>query len=135
MQKEVKNSLNELAIFDDVVKIYDAEYINKIRQTIEKISEIHAADINLYDLEGNLKVSSLPLPYNKGVVSTKMNPLAYYHLNKLKEIQFFTEENIGKLNFVSNYVPVIDDSGREYAYLSIPYFTSESELKKEISNF
>jgi nitrogen fixation/metabolism regulation signal transduction histidine kinase len=89
----------------------------------------------LYDLEGNLKVSSLPLPYNKGLISKKMNPLAYYHLNELKKIQFFTEEHIGNLNFVSNYIPVLDETGKEYAYLNIPYFTSQSELKKEISNF
>ena len=83
MGNEAKTSLNELAIFDDVVKIYDQAYVKKLEQTIEKISAIHAADINLYDLEGNLKVSSLPLPYSKGILSTKMNPTAFYHLNKL----------------------------------------------------
>ncbi len=135
MGNEAKTSLNELAIFDDVVKIYDQAYVKKLEQTIEKISAIHAADINLYDLEGNLKVSSLPLPYSKGIFSTKMNPTAFYHLNKLNQIQYFGKESIGKLNFVSNYVPVLDDAGAAYAYLNIPYFTSQTELKKEISNF
>jgi two-component system nitrogen regulation sensor histidine kinase NtrY len=135
MANELRTSLNELAVFDDVVKIYDEQYVKKLQQTIEKIAEIHTADINVYDLDGNLKVSSLPLPYNKGLISKKMNPLAYYHLNDLKEIQFFTEEHIGNLNFVSNYIPVLDETGKEYAYLNIPYFTSQSELKKEISNF
>jgi nitrogen fixation/metabolism regulation signal transduction histidine kinase len=79
--------------------------------------------------------SSLPLPYTKGVISKKMDPVAYYHLSKKKEVQFFREEQIGKLSFVSNYVPVIDAAGREYAYLNIPYFTSESKLQEEISNF
>ena len=64
-----------------------------------------------------------------------MDPTAYYHLNTKKEVQFFKEEKIGKLNFVSNYVPVIDATGREYAYLNIPYFTSESKLQEEIANF
>ncbi|MBK7307562.1 MAG: GHKL domain-containing protein [Chitinophagaceae bacterium] len=50
-------------------------------------------------------------------------------------MQFFKEEQIGKLNFVSNYVPVIDAAGREYAYLNIPYFTSQSKLQEEIANF
>ena len=50
-------------------------------------------------------------------------------------VQYFKEEKIGKLNFISNYVPVIDGSGREYAYLNIPYFTSESKLQEEIANF
>ena len=135
MENEVRTSLSELSVFDDVVKIYDEGFKKELEKTIIKISEIHVADINLYDLEGNLRVSSLPLPYNKGIVSTKMDPVAYYHLNKQKEVQYFKEEKIGTLEFVSNYVPVIDETGREYAYLNIPYFTSQSKLKLEIANF
>ena len=135
MENEVRNSLSDLSVFDDVVKIYDEGYKKTLEKTILKISEIHATDINLYDLEGNLRVSSLPLPYNKGIVSVKMDPIAYYHLRQQKEVQYFKEEQIGGLKFVSNYVPVIDESGREYAYLNIPYFTSQSKLKLEIANF
>ena len=125
----------EVDFFDDVVKVYDEAYREKLERLIDKVSEIHAVDVNLYDLDGNLRVSSLPLPYNKGIISTRMDPVAYYHLNKQKEVQYFKEEKIGKLSFVSNYVPVIDGNGREYAYLNIPYFTSESKLQEEIANF
>ncbi len=135
MENEVRISLSELSIFDDVVKVYDEAYREKLVKTIDRISEIHAVDVNLYDLEGNLKVSSLPLPYKQGIISTKMDPMAFFHLNKRKEVQYFKEEKIGQLNFVSNYVPVIDRTGREYAYLNIPYFTSESKLQEEIANF
>lgn len=135
MENEVRTSLTELAMFDDVVKVYDEAYRAKLEKVIVRISEIHDADVNLYDNEGNLKVSSLPLPYNKGIVSDKMDPVAYYHLNRQREVQYFKDEKIGKLNFVSNYVPVIDETGREYAYLNIPYFTSQGKLRQEISNF
>ena len=118
-----------------ILKFYDDANLPKLEQTISRITEVYAVDVNIYDLEGNLKVSSLPLPYNKGIVSNKMNPMAYYHLHKLKEIQFFKEESIGGLNYLSNYVPIIDESGKEYAYLNIPYFTSQSKLRQEISNF
>jgi signal transduction histidine kinase len=135
MQNEVRNSLSDLTVFDDVIKLYDLAYRDKLEQTISKISEVHAVDINLYDLDGNLKVSSLPLPYNKGIVSNLMDPEAYYHLNTLKEIQFFKDEKIGTLEYLSNYVPVLDESGHQYAYLNIPYFTSQTKLRQEISNF
>lgn len=135
MENEVRGSLSELAVFNEVVKVNDKTYRERLEKIIDKISEIHAVDVNLYDLDGNLQVSSLPLPYIKGVISKKMDPTAYYHLNTKKEVQFFKEEKIGKLNFISNYVPVIDATGREYAYLNIPYFTSESKLQEEIANF
>lgn len=135
MENEVRNSLSDLSVFDDVLTVYDPAYKDKLDKIIARVSEIHAADINLYDLEGNLRASSLPLPYNKGIVSTRMDPMAYFHLNQMKQVQYFKKENIGKLDFVSNYIPVIDESGREYVYLNIPYFTSQSKLKQEIANF
>lgn len=135
MQNEIRNSLTDLIVFDDVIKVYDEGYREKLDQTISRISEIHAVDINLYDLDGNLRASSLPLPYKKGIVSSKMDPIAFYHLSDLKEIQFFKEETIGSLKYLSNYVPVIDETGREYAFLNIPYFTSQTKLRQEISNF
>lgn len=114
--------------------------IDKVDQQFEEksllnIAEIHGVDVNIYDLNGNLKISSLPLPYIKGIVSTKMEPVAYLHLNTQKEVQFFQEEHIGNLKFLSSYVPVSDSVGNTYAYLNIPYFTSESNLQQEIANF
>ncbi len=135
MENEVRNSLTEMAMPDSALKIYDNGYRQMLEQTISKISELNAVDVNIYDIDGNLQVSSLPLPYNKGIVSSKMDPLAYYHLNQLKEIQYFQQETIGKLQYLSNYVPVIDKSGNAFAYLNIPYFTSQTKLRQEISNF
>ena len=135
MEREVKNTIvvngNTIDSVNSPIQVADKQ----LEQAVQKISDIHGLDINLYDLEGNLRISSLPLPYKKGILSTKMDPVAYYHMNNKKEIQYFQKENIGKLNFVSNYIPVIDAEGNNYAYLNIPYFTSENILKQEISNF
>jgi two-component system, NtrC family, nitrogen regulation sensor histidine kinase NtrY len=135
MENEVHGSLAEMSQTGNEIKPGDEAFREKLEKVIDKISEIHAVDVNLYNLDGNLLVSSLPLPYKKGLISTKMDPVAYYHLNNKKEVQFFKDEQIGKLRFISNYVPVIDATGREYAYLNIPYFTSQSNLKEEIANF
>lgn len=135
MQNEVRNSISDLIMFEDDLKISDETFKSSLEKTIARISEVHAVDVNIYDLNGNLQVSSLPLPYNKGIVGNKMDPVAFYHLNQLREIQFFKEEAIGSLSYLSNYVPVIDENGKEYVYLNIPYFTSQSKLRQEISNF
>lgn len=135
MENEVKKSINNGWRIDDTLNTADKRYQDNLESIINKISEIHGIDVNLYDLQGNLNVSSLPLPYIKGVLSTKMEPRAYFHLNHKKEVQYFQKERIGELHYVSNYVPVIDAAGNNYAYLNIPYFTSESNLKNEISNF
>jgi len=108
---------------------------SNLDEIVNKVSEIHGIDVNLYDLDGNLSVSSLPLPYIKGVLSTKMDPMAFFHMNHNREVQYFQKESIGGISYVSDYIPGIDAAGNYYAYLNIPYFTSEANLKNEISNF
>ena len=135
MQNEVKNSFSANWLISDTLSMNDDKNSKAIESSINRISEIHGVDVNIYTLNGDLKVSSLPLPYVKGIVSKKMEPAAFYHLAIQKEVQFFQKEHIGKLQFLSSYVPVIDSAGNEYAYLNVPYFTSQSKLRDEISNF
>ncbi len=118
--------------------IFDNKNVNQsdsLEKIVELLSKVHRQEINLYTLDGDLKASSLSLPYMKGIVSTKIDPLAYFHLHGGNEIQYYQKEKIGSLDFVSDYIPVTKKDGEEIAYLNIPYFTSETNLKEEISSF
>ncbi|MEP6926374.1 MAG: ATP-binding protein, partial [Ginsengibacter sp.] len=135
MENEIRNSIDTISVAQTRLINFDSLPEEKLEEIINKVAGINAADINLYDLNGNLKVSSLPLPYKKGIVSEKMEPIAFFHLSILKDVQFFQEQQIGTLGYLSNYVPVRDEKGKEYAYLNIPYFESQNNLQDEISNF
>ncbi|MEP6949862.1 MAG: ATP-binding protein [Ginsengibacter sp.] len=135
MENEIRNSIDTISMSEIRSINFDSLPNGKLEEIINKVAGIHAADINLYDLNGDLKVSSLPLPYKKGIVSEKMEPVAFFHLSKLKDVQFFQEQQIGSLEYLSNYVPVRNEKGKEYAYLNIPYFESQNNLQDEISNF
>ena len=135
MENELRGAIDTVSVSQFRLNNLDNVSHNKLEEVINKVSSIHAADINLYNLNGDLKVSSLPLPYEKGIVSEKMDPIAYYHLSRLNDVQFFQEQKIGSLVYLSNYLPVRDETGNEYAYLNIPYFESQNKLQDEISNF
>ncbi|MGN6601413.1 MAG: ATP-binding protein [Ginsengibacter sp.] len=135
MENELRNSIDTMPLNNYALVNFDSLSDSKLAKTINKISNINATDLNVYDLNGKLKVSSVPLPYNKGIVSEKMDPVAFYHLSKLKDVQFFQEQNIGSLQYLNDYVPVRNEAGKEYAYLNIPYFESQNKLQDEISNF
>ena len=135
MENEIRNSIDTISMSEIRLMNFDSLPNGKLEEIINKVAGIHAADINLYDLNGDLKVSSLPLPYKKGIVSEKMDPIAFFHLSKLKDVQFFQEQQIGSLEYLSNYVPVRNERGKEYAFLNIPYFESQNNLQDEISNF
>jgi two-component system, NtrC family, nitrogen regulation sensor histidine kinase NtrY len=64
-----------------------------------------------------------------------MHPAAYYHLNRLREVQHVQEETLSSLSYLSIYSVVRNDQGQVVKYLNIPYFSSQIDLKQEISNF
>jgi two-component system nitrogen regulation sensor histidine kinase NtrY len=106
-----------------------------LEKMINTTAEIHNADINLYDLAGNLIVSSNPFIYTKGILSEQMNPLAYFYMNRLNSVEFFNQEKMGGISFQSIYCPIRIGKGHASAYLNIPSFNTEDELNDEISRF
>jgi nitrogen fixation/metabolism regulation signal transduction histidine kinase len=54
----------------------------------------------------------------------------------MREVQRVQEENISNLQYLSIYTAIRNrKEGKVYAYLNIPYFSSQIDLKQEISNF
>ncbi|HUB59268.1 MAG TPA: HAMP domain-containing sensor histidine kinase [Puia sp.] len=135
MVSEVQSKLSAPGGYNLDGRLYYQGSRSELQGLIEDIAQTHGTDINIYDLDGNLQVSSNLFVYNKGILSKKMNPLAYYNLHVLNMIQFPHYEQIGGLSYVSIYRPLRDDQGNAFAYLNIPSFTTQDELNEEISNF
>jgi signal transduction histidine kinase len=135
MNKEITTKIRNHEAFDDVLKLYETGSNNEIKKLVDEVAEIHGADINLYDLNGNLRETSHPIVYDKGILSKKMNAEAYYMLFNKQMVQFVNEEQIGMVSYLSVYCPVRDQEGNAYAFLNIPSFNSQKELTQEISNF
>ncbi|RYZ27350.1 MAG: HAMP domain-containing protein, partial [Sphingobacteriales bacterium] len=131
MQKRIRSGNSTL----DVIALYDSSSHYTVQSLVEEVSEIHGVDVNVYDLNGDLQVSSEANVYNRGVLSKKMEPGAFYRLSRLNLVEHVQEESIANLSYLSIYAPVRDEDGKVYAYLGIPYFTSRPELDQEISNF
>lgn len=137
MVNEMEKRMADHSIFDDVFKIYDSAYNNDLQKLVDDVSDIHGVDVNVYDLNGDLQVSSEANVYKKGVLSRKMNPLAFYHLSKMRQVLHEQEERIGNFSYLSVYSPVREKErgDKPYAYINIPYFTSKPQLQQQISNF
>jgi signal transduction histidine kinase len=135
MVKEMEKKIVDNQPFDNANLLYDSVSNYSLKQLVDEVSDIHGVDVNVYDLSGNLQVSSENNVYSRGVLSTKMNPVAFYHLNRLSQVVHVQNESIARFSYLSIYGPVRDENGIVYAYLSIPYFTSQQELNQEISNF
>lgn len=135
MVNEMEKKLDKQKVFDDQLAIYDSVANQEVQALVNEVAEIHNVDVNIYDTSGNLQVTSQPLIYREGFLSKKIHPLAYYHLSRLRQVQYVQEEKLSSLHYLSIYAPLRDDKGLVYAYLNIPYFLSQQELKQEISYF
>ncbi len=132
--KELQQNINA-PNFNDSLNKYEFISNEGLENTVNNLAEIHGTPINIYSLEGNLEASSNPFVYDKGILSKKMDPVAYYNLHQKNAVEFFNKEQMAKISYLSIYCPVRNDKGNAYAYLNIPSFTTQDELKQEISNF
>ncbi|MBC7651085.1 MAG: GHKL domain-containing protein [Deinococcales bacterium] len=138
MANEIENKVKQIRtqlLFDDALTINDIGFVNDLERKISEVSEVHNVDINFFSTNGTLIASTQPYIYNKLLLSHKINPTAYTQLHYKKRSRFIQSEHIGSLNFVSVYLPILDEDGHTYAYLNIPYLNSQIELTQEISNF
>ncbi|MBC7826107.1 MAG: GHKL domain-containing protein [Chitinophagaceae bacterium] len=135
MVNEVEILMKEHNVFNDGFMLLDQVPNEDLEKLMQEISEIHGLDVNLYDTLGTLRFSSNPFIYNKGVLSEKMNPEAYFRVHHLRAIQCVTDEKMGKVSYLSIYCPVRDTEGNPHAFLNIPSYSTQEELKQEISNF
>jgi two-component system, NtrC family, nitrogen regulation sensor histidine kinase NtrY len=100
-----------------------------------KLSLVFFSDINLYDLNGSLLATSRPEIFNKGLISSQMNPGAFNQMNNLKNSLFIQNETIGDYKYLSAYLPFRNERNKPIAYLNLPYFAKQDDLTNEISTY
>jgi signal transduction histidine kinase len=133
MVKELEKRLKDTSAFTR--DLSDSASFSNLQNLVDEVADIHNADVNVYDVDGNLQVSSENEVYDKGILSKQMHPLAYYHLSRMREVQRVQKERLSSLDYWSIYTSVRNPEGQVVQYLNIPYFSSQIDLKQEISNF
>ncbi|MDR2848529.1 MAG: GHKL domain-containing protein, partial [Bacteroidales bacterium] len=92
-----------------------------------------STDINLYDVDGSLLATSVPDVFDRGLISRQINPDAFIKLIYGQKASIVEYESIGSLKYISAYEPFMDNNNNVVAFLNLPYFTQQDELKEEIS--
>lgn len=113
----------------------DISYSAFLNDLLLQFSNVFFTDINLYEPGGKLIASSRPKVYEEGLISIYINPIALYELRDGRKSLYTHNEEIGKLEFVSVYVPLRNRRNELIGYINLPYFTKHSELQNEIAYF
>lgn len=117
-------------------KSLDAENnSNYLENVLMKLSKVFVTDLNIYDLNGYLIASSRPKIFNIGLLSEQINPQAFEEL-KMKNRSFFSNrEEIGKLSYVSSYLPFYNGEGKMLGYINLQHFGQQRDFENQIQQF
>ena len=125
--QEMEQKIVNEARLDDSMQDY-------LQYLMQKFSNVFYSDINLYNTNGQLLATSRPELYQQGLSGKMMNPQAYNKLANQQKAEFIHDEYIGDLHFTSAYVPIYNYKHEVLAFLNLPYFVGNNELKSEISS-
>lgn len=139
-EKKSHESLSEklLSVMVDVEKNIVSEnwiqpqYSDFLTYYLVYLSNVFYTDINLYDSNGILLASSRPEIIERRLLGTRINPRAWYELTQNNQSRLVQTETIGKMEYLSAYVPLTNSNKKVVAYLNLPSFTRQGEFAREV---
>ena len=123
-----EQAFNAEQIFDTVSKS------PAFKSFITTVANNQKVDINIFDDWGNLLSSSQDEIYDKGLISRKIRPDAYYYLDHAGQSLVIQNEKVAGLSYTSAYQPLRNEQGVTLGYINVPFFSSEKDLDYQISN-
>jgi len=100
------------------------------------VAALTETDLNLYNANGELLVSSQPLIFEAGLLGPLLNPQAVVDLRERGLNQTLLTERAGTLSFRALYLPVRateSQTGPLLGYVGIPFFDSQKELDSKLT--
>lgn len=135
LSQKVRSILISLEKKSNVINYWTAKYDDKMSIELKALSDQYLTDINIYNLDGRLLISTQPKIFDEGLTSRYMNPDAYLMMKRYEKSEFSKNEKIGALNFLSVYAPIRDINNKIVGYLNLPYFANKLEYENRVSQF
>jgi two-component system, NtrC family, nitrogen regulation sensor histidine kinase NtrY len=125
---EIEHKLDDVESIESLQEPY-------LQELLTKFSLVFFSDINLYTTKGDLLATSRPEIFQEGLRSDLMSPDAFKEIAVGQRTFYVTTEQIGSYKYLSAYIPFRNKQNELIAYINLPYFAREHELRQEISSF
>ncbi len=116
VEQDLRSALGRMT---DIPSLKDYSSLNA---QLRRLCRIHKTDINLYNNLGHLVATSRLQLYSSGLLSEQMNPKAYIEITEKSLNHFLHQENIGRLNYSSSYMPINNFKGEKLGVLNLQFF-------------
>lgn len=129
--KSITNAIENERGFEGMLQFSALE----VEGYLNQLAEFYHTDIHLYDLNGGLIATTQPRIFQSGLMLNQMNPKAFAQVSTMARSQYVQSEQMGAFDYVAAYFPVFDSRHQMLAYINIPYFGNQEELKQDTSSF
>jgi signal transduction histidine kinase len=104
----------------------------ELEPVLVRLSNVFRTDLNVYSIKGDLIASSRNEIFEKNLTGTKMNREAFHALASERRPNFIHLERIGEMDYYSSYAACYNRDGTAIAYLNLPYFDKQFEIRNEL---
>ena len=134
LNEKMKSISEEIEMRLEIKDEITPDLVDWLLDELAKLSNIFRTDINIYGTDGYLLASSRNEIFERGLVSRRMNSLAFYEIYQNYQYDsYFQPEKIGELSYLSVYKPIINNRGQILGTINLPYFISQDKYSQEIS--
>jgi signal transduction histidine kinase len=120
--------------FEEDLENWSSDSYYNLDGLLRKFSNVFYTDINLYTREGYLLATSRAEIFDRQLLSYRMNRLVYENLAQGNASEYIHNEHIGKMQYISAYVPLMNSDNELLAYLNLPYFTQSGAMARDVTN-
>jgi signal transduction histidine kinase len=120
--------------FEEDLRNWSSDSYYNLDELLRKFSNVFYTDINLYTREGYLLATSRAEIFDRQLLSYRMNRLVYENLSQGNASEYIHDEHIGKMKYISAYIPLMNSDNEFLAYLNLPYFTQSGALARDVTN-
>jgi signal transduction histidine kinase len=132
-EKAIKQSI-DFAIRETTWEVKTENIPLIFKKEIFDIDAIHSLQINLYDLEGQLLISS-KRTIQKDTLSKCLDAEILNALSNTVEHRHVVKNQENGQTFQSSYTYITDEKFKNLAILNLPYLENDDFLKKELNEF
>jgi signal transduction histidine kinase len=113
--------------------------VNTIGKPLEiklaKLSAVFKTDLFVFDSDGFLIASSRPKLFAYGLIGEHMNAQAMDALLGNNQSYFSHQDQIGKLNYRSAYLPITNESLQQIGFINLQLFGQQEAYEQQIERF
>ena len=113
--------------------------VNTIGKPLEiklaKLSKVFKTDLFVFDSDGFLIASSRPKLFAYGLIGEHMNAQAMDALLGKNQSYFSHQDQIGKLNYRSAYLPITNEALQQIGFINLQLFGQQEAYEQQIERF